>query len=83
MDAVADAEDGDAEVKDGFVGQGGVLGKDGVGAAGEDDANDAVFFQGLGGRGVVVDFGVNLALADAAGDDLRVLGTEIEDGDGL
>ena len=83
LDAVADAEDGHAELEDGAIGHGRVLGEDAARAAGEDDADDAVGLQLRDRGGEVVDLGQHLALADATRDDLRVLGTEIKDGDGL
>jgi len=83
LDAVADAEDGDAQLEEGGVGHRCVFGEHAARATGEDDANDAVCLQLRGGRAEVVDFGEDLALADAAGDDLGVLGTKIEDGDDL
>ena len=52
-------------------------------AAREDDANDAVCAKGLGGDAKGIDTGVDVALTDAAGDDLGQLRAEIENGDGL
>ena len=77
LDTVANSEDGNAQVEDGLVGERGVGGVNARWASGEDQA------AGLEGgnvrRGSVEaeNRGVNMALADAPGDDLGVLGTEI------
>ena len=81
LHAVADAEDRDAEPKKfdvalrraGFV--------DAARTAGEDDPFGRDLAES-GGRDVVADdFAVDLLFADAAGDELRVLRTEVEDDD--
>ena len=79
LHAVADAEDGDAGVVDALVGLGRALGVDAGGAAGEDDAGGAQAFEDAGGDIVADDFRVDVELAHAARDDLRVLRTKIED----
>ena len=81
LHAVADAQDGHAELEDGLVRQRRVLRIHAGGPAGEDEA--AGLERGdFRRRGVVAqDGGIHVALADAARDDLRVLGTEVEDDD--
>ena len=77
LQPVADAEDGDGEVEDGGVDvRGGGL-VDGVGPAGEDDA--------FGGPGEVRELlragqhlGVDIQVAESTGDEVRVLGAEVQ-----
>ncbi len=83
LHAVADAEDGDAEGEEVGV-AGGCAGLvDAGGAAGEDDAlglHGGEFVEGgVGGE----EDGKGAGLADAAGDELGGLGTEVEDRDDL
>ena len=77
MHTVTDAEHGDAEIENFFVRQRCVLRIHAGRSAGEDDA--AGFQRGDlgGGRVVVQDGGIDVALADAARDDLRVLRAEV------
>ena len=83
QDAVADAQHGDAQFKDLFGAQGGVLGVDAVGAAGEDEA-DGLHSAELLQRGRVgLDLAIDTALAHPAGDELVVLAAEIQDNHGL
>ena len=82
LEAVADAEDGEAGGEDGGVGLRGVGVVDAGGAAGEDDAA-RVQREDLGERrGAGEDDGEDVELADAARDELRVLRAEVEDDDG-
>src|SRR5258708_5406238 len=83
LHAIANAEDGDAEFKDIRVRMRRGLCVNTLRAAGEDDADHAFRAELRGRRAEMVDLRVDLALADAARDDLGELGTEIEDGDGL
>lgn len=79
LHSVADAEDGDVEGLEGVevevwgVGVGG-----GFGAAGEDDG---AWFAEVGEVFEGVEFGEESEFADAADDELGVLGAEVEDGD--
>src|ERR1700761_4544064 len=78
LHAVADAEDRDAGLEHALVGLRRALGVNAGRSAGENNAGGAQAFQDAG-RGVVTDdFRVDIQLAHAPGDDLRVLGTEIE-----
>ena len=78
---VADAEHGDAEVEDARVDRRGARLVDRRRAAGEDDP-DRVAGGELGRRRVVRhDLGVDPALAHAPGDELGVLGAEVDDQD--
>jgi hypothetical protein len=83
LDAVADAEDREAHLEDAGMRVRRALRLHAVGAAGEDDAHDAVGAEGLGRDAEGIDARVDVALTDAARDDLGQLRTEIEDGDGL
>lgn len=82
---VADAEDGDAVllgVAEEAVGEGGGgVGVDGVGAAGEDDGAGAEVGDGGEGGGAGDAEGEDGELADAAGDEVGVLGAVVEDED--
>ena len=72
-----DAKDWDAQFKNLFVGKWGLSGVNAGGAAGK---NDSLWLHGsdLGGRRVVVeDNRIHLALTNAAGNDLSVLGSKI------
>ncbi len=82
LHAVADAEDGQAALEE-VGGQGGrALIVDAVGAAAEDEALGVVAHDELGGRAPGVELTVDAGLAHAAGDELRVLGSVVEDDDG-
>ncbi len=83
LHAVADAEDREAHLEDARVRVGRALRLHAVGAAGQDDADDAIGAQGLRRDAEGIDAGVDVAFTDAARDDLGQLRTEIEDGDGL
>jgi hypothetical protein len=83
LHAVADAEDGQAHLEHAGVRVRRSLGLHAVGAAGEDDPDDAVGAEGLRRDAERIDAGVDVALTDAARDDLGQLRTEIENGDGL
>ena len=83
LDAVADAEDGHAQLENAAVRQRGVPRKHATRSAGKDDADHAVLPELRGGGLEVVDLRVDLALPDPARDHLGVLGTKIEDGDCL
>src|SRR5204863_2299413 len=78
LNAVTDAENRNAELEDAFVRQGRFRGIDAGWSAGKDQP---ARFEGgdfLHGRVVAENAGINVALADATRDDLRILGTEIE-----
>ncbi len=83
LHAVADAEDGDAEVEDSWVAPGGTFFVDGGGTAGKDDADRVECAEGVKGNIGADEDGVDAGFADAAGDELDVLGAEVEDGNGL
>ena len=79
--AVAEAKHGDAHLVDGRVDARGVLGVHARGTAGEDDGA-GVLRSDLGCRGVARhDLRVDVQVADAARDELAVLGAEVEDDD--
>ena len=81
LHAIANAENRDAEVVDFFVHLRSLRRINAGRAARENDAGRAEFFdlRGFGAEGE--DFGVDATLANAAGNDLGVLGTEIENED--
>ena len=81
LEAVADAEDGDAEGEDGGVGGGRVGVVDRAGAAREDDAEGVEGFDLVKWDGAREDNGEDVELADAACDELGVLRTKVEDND--
>src|SRR3990172_2265083 len=81
LHAVADAEDGEAGFEDVCGGLGGAFAVDGGGAAGEDEAAWVEALDPLPGCVVGDEFAVDVALADAAGDEHGVLGAEVEDDD--
>ena len=81
LHAVADAEDGEAEVEEGGVDLGGAGLVDAAGAAGEDDAFGGERADAVEGGGEGEDLAVDLAFADAPGDELAVLRAEVEDDD--
>ena len=81
LQAVADAEDGEAEVEDGGVGGWRVGVVDGAGAPGEDDSDRMVRLDFVDGGGAGKDDGEDVLFADAAGDELGVLRAEVEDDD--
>ncbi|GAA3088231.1 hypothetical protein GCM10020254_36090 [Streptomyces goshikiensis] len=79
LEAVAHAEDGDTGLEDRTVQLRGALFVHGGRAAGEDDRL-GVLGQHLGhGHGAGHDLAVDPCLADAAGDELGVLGAEVDD----
>lgn len=81
LHAVADAEDGYTEVEDCGVAGGRAVFVDAAGAAGEDDAlgvHRGEFLRGDLGRDKPRE---DASLAHAAGDELRGLRAEVEDGD--
>lgn len=81
LHAVADAKDGDTEVKDRRIGLGSAFGVDAGRATAEDDATRVEFGDFVGGEVVANDLGVDLGFADAPSDDLGVLRTEVENND--
>ena len=81
LGAVADAEHGHAEVVDGGVDAGRAVDVDRLRAAAEDHAGRVARGQLGGGDRVRDDLAVDVRLADAAGDELRVLGAEVDDED--
>ena len=78
---VADAQDGDPGVIDGRVDRWRGRLVDGLRAAREDDPLRSVGQQVLGRGRVGHDLGVDVGLTDPAGDQLRVLGAEVDDQD--
>ena len=79
LGAVADAEHGDAELVDRRVERRGPLDVDALGSARQDQRGRPPLGH-LGGRDAVGhDLGVDGQLADAAGDQLGVLGAEVDD----
>ena len=80
--AVADAQNGNAQLQDlGIVVGGGHI-IHAVGAAGEDDALVAPGLDLLGGNGVVLfDLRVHMEIPDSAGDQLIILSAEVQNQD--
>ena len=83
LDAVANAEHGETHLENARVRMRRTLRLHAIRTAREDDANDAVGAKGFGGDAEGIDAGVDVALTNAARDDLGQLRTEIENGDGL
>src|SRR5688500_5597217 len=83
LNTVADPQHRHAEFKDRGIGMRSLARVHALRTAGEDDARDIVCAQRLRRCRVVIDFGVDLTLANPACDDLRELRSEVEDGDGL
>src|SRR5205085_2955608 len=81
LQAVADAEDRDAELEHPRVDQRRAFLLPPVGTAGKDDAARGEGLDLLERHRAGVDLAVDVQLADAAGDQLRVLRAEIEDED--
>ena len=81
LQAVADAKDRNAEVEHGAVDErrAGLI--DAEGASGKDDPARLEGADLLHGHRAGMDLAVDVQLANAAGDELRVLRTEIEDED--
>ncbi len=79
LHSVTDAEDRQIEIKQkiGQRGRAGIV--DTVGSAGQDDAARIAFGKCLARNIVRQDFGIDLQLANAPRDELRILRTEIED----
>ncbi len=82
LEAVADAEHGDAELEDPLIEAGRALLVDAGRAAAQDDAGRVLRADLLGRDRGRHDLRVDVGLADAAGDQLRVLGAEVDDEDG-
>ena len=82
LHAVADAENGDAQLEDAGVGVGRALRVDRRRPAGEDERQRAPRRDRRRRRGVVDELRVDAALAHAPGDQLRVLAAEVDDEDG-
>ncbi len=78
---VTDAQDGDAEVVDALVDPGGAVLVHRLRATGEDQRRRPARCQVVGGDVVGDDLGEDVALADAPGDQLRVLRSEVDDED--
>src|ERR1019366_2588816 len=81
LKAVADSEDGDAELEDARVDRRRALGVDARGSPRQDDGFRGHRLDLLEGDRARLDLAVNALLADAAGDELRVLSPEVEDED--
>ena len=79
LGAVADAEDGDAQVVDLGVEPRGALDVHRLGAAREDQRRRPALAHLGGGDRVGHDLGVDVRLADPPGDELGVLGAEVDD----
>ncbi len=83
LHAVADAEDGDAELEDFSLAIRRGLGINGLGTTGEDDGARRELADLPWGEVERLNDGVDVVFADASRDQLRVLGAEIEDENGL
>ncbi len=81
--AVADPQHRDAELEDVRVEAGGALGVHALGSAREDDRAGRAVADLAGGDRVGHDLGVDVGLAHATGDELRVLGAEVDDEHGV
>ena len=81
LEAVADAQDRDAEVEDPAREQGRAFLVDALRPAGQDDARAWASLMASSGTVEREDFGIDAELADLAGDELGVLRPEIEDED--
>ena len=81
LHSVTDAQDGNSEMKDGPIHLGSVLAVDAGGPPAENDSLGAESQNLPCGHGVRDDFGIHLCLADPPGNDLGILGPEIEDQD--
>src|SRR5438132_3851345 len=81
LHAVADAEHGEAGLEDVSGGLRSAFVVDGGWAAGEDEAARVEPLDLLPGSVVGDELAVDVALADAAGDEHRVLGTEVDNDD--
>ena len=82
LEAVADAKDGQVQLEDLRVQLRGTLGVHRRRAAGEHQRGRVFLAHLSGGDGGRDDLGVNASLAHAAGDELRVLGAEVDDKNG-
>ncbi len=81
LHAVADAEDRHAQLEDAGVDLWAALAEDAGRTAGEHDGLRLHVADLVQGEGAGMDLAVDVALADAARDELRVLGAEVEDED--
>ena len=81
--AVADAEDGDAELEDLGIYLRRAFGVHALRAAGEDDADGVKGTDLVDGHGVRLDFAIHIALAHTARNELVILPSKIEDDDRL
>ena len=81
--AVADAEDGDAELEDLGIYLRRAFGVHTLRAAGEDDADGVKGTDLVDGHGVRLDFAIHIALAHTARNELVILPSKIEDDDRL
>ena len=76
LGAIADAQHGDAQFKDLFGAQGGVLGVDAVGTPGKEDALAVPQLLRIGF--IAFDLAVDPQVTDPAGDELGVLAAEVQ-----
>ena len=83
LGAVTDPEHGNAEVVDPGVERRRTLDVHALRAARQDDRRRGALFHLSGRDAVGNDLGVHLQLADAPGDELGVLGTEVDDQHGV
>jgi hypothetical protein len=83
LHAVADAEDGEAGFENVLRDVGRVRFVDGARTAGEDEAFGADGHDLIARRVPREELAVDMRLADAASDELGVLGAEVEDGEGI
>jgi hypothetical protein len=79
LDAVADAQDRHPESEELRVDAGGIPVVDAAGPPRQDDALGRKLFDAIKGHDVGVDFAVDFQLPDPAGNELGVLGAEVQD----
>ena len=83
LHAIADAKDGNPQIEQLRIAGGGLRRKHALGAPGKNDAGWPALLQLGGGRVMPDNLGIDMLFAHTPGDELRVLRTEIENGDVL
>ena len=83
LQAIANAEHGQAQAEHARVGERGVAVVDGAGAPGENDSDRRKAADFVESGGAWEHYRENILFADAARNELRILRSEVEDYDGL